>query len=82
MVTLFLECLFNVYLSWLGEQHHGNLRIFSTEELKNATHNFSSHNKIGEGAFGTVYKVIACIFLLKKDCSFLWFVVLKECAFW
>ncbi|CAI0426886.1 unnamed protein product, partial [Linum tenue] len=35
----------------------GNLRIFSLHELKRATQNFSSANKVGEGGFGSVYKV-------------------------
>ncbi|KAJ9181588.1 hypothetical protein P3X46_009704 [Hevea brasiliensis] len=39
-----------------GEQNHGNLRIFSTQELQIATRGFSSSNKIGEGAFGSVYR--------------------------
>jgi len=49
--------------SWLlslqkpGEQSHGNLRLFSSNELEIATQNFSSSNKIGEGGFGCVYKV-------------------------
>ncbi|OAY42668.1 putative serine/threonine-protein kinase isoform X2 [Manihot esculenta] len=39
-----------------GEQNHDNLRIFSSEELQIATDGFSSSNKIGEGAFGSVYR--------------------------
>ncbi|KAL9399127.1 hypothetical protein Peur_008088 [Populus x canadensis] len=39
-----------------GEQSHGNLRLFSSNELEIATQNFSSSNKIGEGGFGCVYK--------------------------
>ncbi|XP_002519542.2 putative serine/threonine-protein kinase isoform X1 [Ricinus communis] len=38
-----------------GEQKHGNLQIFSSRELEIATHDFSSSNKVGEGAFGSVY---------------------------
>ncbi|CAL1399264.1 unnamed protein product [Linum trigynum] len=37
-----------------GEE--GNLRIFSLQEVKLATQNFSSANKVGEGGFGSVYK--------------------------
>ncbi|KAJ8754150.1 hypothetical protein K2173_002049 [Erythroxylum novogranatense] len=39
-----------------GEQKHGNLLIFSRDELRVATQDFSSSNKIGEGGFGSVYK--------------------------
>lgn len=31
---------------------------FSLRQIKAATHNFDSANKIGEGGFGPVYKVI------------------------
>lgn len=34
-----------------------NFTVFSYSELKVATHGFSASNKIGEGAFGSVYKV-------------------------
>ncbi|KAA3455135.1 LRR receptor-like serine/threonine-protein kinase isoform 1 [Gossypium australe] len=33
-----------------------NFTVFSYSELKVATHGFSASNKIGEGAFGSVYK--------------------------
>ncbi|XP_020538125.1 putative serine/threonine-protein kinase isoform X2 [Jatropha curcas] len=39
-----------------GEQIPENLQIFSFQQLDIATHGFSSSNKIGEGAFGSVYK--------------------------
>ncbi|KAF5737577.1 hypothetical protein HS088_TW13G00462 [Tripterygium wilfordii] len=42
--------------SRLGQQTHENLRLFSYDELKIATDNFSASNKIGEGGFGSVYK--------------------------
>jgi len=47
-----------------GEQSHGNLRLFSSNELEIATQNFSPSNKIGEGGFGCVYKVKDSFFLL------------------
>ncbi|KAJ0027730.1 hypothetical protein Pint_35613 [Pistacia integerrima] len=39
-----------------GGQNHQNFHVFSSNELKTATHGFSSSNKIGEGGFGSVYK--------------------------
>lgn len=43
------------------EKEH-NLRVFSFDELRNATRNFNRLLKIGEGGFGSVYK--ACIKLV------------------
>lgn len=34
-----------------------NVRIYTYKELKVASDNFSPANKIGEGGFGSVYKV-------------------------
>lgn len=39
------------------QQDQGNFRVFSYNELKYATTNFHLSNKIGEGGFGSVYKV-------------------------
>ncbi|XP_059669789.1 putative serine/threonine-protein kinase [Cornus florida] len=39
-----------------GKQITENFHIFSYNELKAATHGFSSSNKIGEGGFGCIYK--------------------------
>lgn len=33
---------------------------FSYSELKNATNDFNHENKLGEGGFGPVYKVMLC----------------------
>ncbi|TQD69518.1 hypothetical protein C1H46_044949 [Malus baccata] len=38
-------------------QNPENFRIFSCKELKSATNGFHSSNKLGEGGFGSVYKV-------------------------
>jgi len=35
----------------------GNIKHFSHKELRLATDNFHPSNKIGQGGFGTVYKV-------------------------
>lgn len=35
-----------------------NLEAFSFAKIKAATNNFSSENKLGEGGFGPVYKVV------------------------
>ncbi|KAL7265100.1 hypothetical protein ACSBR1_002953 [Camellia fascicularis] len=39
-----------------GELVSQDFRVFSYNELKAASHNFPSSNKIGEGGFGSVYK--------------------------
>ncbi|WCJ34544.1 Protein kinase superfamily protein [Euphorbia peplus] len=52
-----------------GLNLHESLTIFSSQELETATHGFSSGNKIGEGAFGCVYKgrlVDGCFVAVKK----------------
>ena len=38
-------------------QEHLELPLFELATLLNATNNFSSDNKLGEGGFGPVYKV-------------------------
>ena len=38
-------------------QEHRELPLFDLDTLLNATNNFSSDNKLGEGGFGPVYKV-------------------------
>lgn len=38
-----------------------NTNLYTYRELRTATENFSPANKIGEGGFGSVYKVIACV---------------------
>jgi len=34
-----------------------NVRMYSYKELSKATRDFSPDNKVGEGGFGSVYKV-------------------------
>ena len=34
-----------------------NVRLYTFKELRNASEDFSPANKIGEGGFGSVYKV-------------------------
>lgn len=34
------------------------VKIFSYSEMRKATHDFSGANKIGEGGFGSVFRVI------------------------
>jgi len=35
----------------------GNVKIYSSKELRKATRNFSPGNKLGQGSFGRVYLV-------------------------
>ena len=41
---------------------------FSLKQLKHATNNFNVSNKIGEGGFGPVYKVV-----IKHKMLFFWY---------
>jgi hypothetical protein len=42
------------------------LPFFNMDELASATNNFSDANKLGEGGFGPVYKVII---ICKRSCN-------------
>jgi len=39
---------------------HSNLPFFTFKTILTATRNFSQDNKLGQGGFGSVYKVIKC----------------------
>ena len=50
----------NVESSWksdLESQHVSGLNFFEIQTLQTAANNFSASNKLGQGGFGTVYKV-------------------------
>jgi hypothetical protein len=42
---------------WESEDTGSHLTTLSFSQVKNATDNFSTENKLGEGGFGPVYKV-------------------------
>jgi len=51
---------------------------FSYSELKNATNDFNLENKLGEGGFGPVYKVIFCPFKVKV----IFYLKSYRCRYW
>jgi hypothetical protein len=52
----------------------GRPNVFSYGELRTATENFSSNNLLGEGGYGSVYKVSSSI--ARMDAN-----LLRTCAF-
>ena len=44
--------------STIGQEH---VIMFNLENIKSATRNFHDDNKLGEGGFGSVYKVCVTI---------------------
>lgn len=51
--------MFLIYTHFTEVSGIQNTKLFPYKELKMATGNFHHSNKIGEGGFGVVYKVIA-----------------------
>lgn len=48
-----------VILEWPGNNKENmELPLFDFATIANATENFSSNNKLGQGGFGHVYKVM------------------------
>ena len=47
-------------------QDQENFRIFSCKELKSATNGFHASNKLGEGGFGSVFKVFSLLLQHRK----------------
>jgi len=59
-LNLVVSDTFNNLVELQNEVNNGNaLRIFSYASIIAATNKFSIDNKLGEGGFGPVYKVIA-----------------------
>lgn len=48
--------------SWTEFSGIHNVRLYTYKELRMATEDFSPANKIGEGGFGSVFKVIQKLF--------------------
>lgn len=61
MLKRSLYKLGNVSAAENFDNHASNLQVLSYTTVKNATDNFSSQNKLGEGGYGPVYKVIQYI---------------------
>ena len=56
------EVFYIAYSFVIGEEINNITRksslLFDLPTIKETTNNFSSANKVGEGGFGTVYKVV------------------------
>jgi len=54
----------------VGQEDSMELPLFDFATLVNATNNFSTDNKLGQGGFGPVYKVnstISCVLFLQMN---------------
>jgi len=47
----------NVINLWRIEEGNSGFSLYNFSQIKEATGNFSSENKLGQGGFGPVYKV-------------------------
>jgi hypothetical protein len=47
----------NVINLWRIEEGNSGFSLYDFSQIKEATGNFSSENKLGQGGFGLVYKV-------------------------
>lgn len=56
--VLLCYSLLSTKFNMIGASSLQGFRVFSYKELKTATGGFRSSNKVGEGSFGSVYKVI------------------------
>lgn len=63
--------LFHAFVNFLCEGADGIVSVesleFNLNSIRVATENFSDANKLGQGGFGIVYKVIKTIYMKKKN---------------
>ena len=66
-----MDCICNYPTEEPDEDNNdGNFRLFTYRELNSATRGFHPSEKIGEGGFGTVYKVIHSYILSLFSCGY------------
>lgn len=56
-----------LFKAQLKQQDSSELIMFDMDSILVATNDFSVTNKLGEGGFGPVYKVITTFFILKHQ---------------
>jgi hypothetical protein len=69
----------NVINLWRIEEGNSGFSLYAFSQIKEATGNFSSENKLGQGGFGPVYKVT--IFELIFNQFLLLYICYKFCWF-